>query len=62
MSNTQHAPAATGLAITILLFTGLPLRAQARLEVPDTDGMSWYKGNTHTPDQTTLEIGVAPLN
>ena len=48
MSRTLHAPAATALGITILLFTGLPLRAQARFEVPDTDGMSWYKGNTHT--------------
>jgi hypothetical protein len=43
-----HRSIATGLAATLLLGVGLPLRAQARFEVPNTIGTSWYRGNTHT--------------
>ncbi len=43
-----HRSVATGLALTVLLGVGLPLNAQARFEVPNTTGMSWHKGNTHT--------------
>ena len=43
-----HSSVATGLAAAVLFGAWLPLVAQARFEVPNTTGMSWYKGNTHT--------------
>ena len=43
-----HSSIATGLAVAVLFGARLPLVAQARFEVPNTTGMSWYKGNTHT--------------
>jgi hypothetical protein len=42
-----HRLIATGLTVTVLLGESLSLHAQARFEVPNTTGMSWYKGNTH---------------
>ena len=43
-----HSSVATGLAAAVLFGAWLPLVAQARFEVRNTTGMSWYKGNTHT--------------
>ncbi len=42
-----HRLIATGLAVTVFFGRGIHLGAQARFEVPNTTGMSWYKGNTH---------------
>ena len=42
-----HRSIATGLAVTVLFGAGVHLSAQARFEVPNTTGTSWYKGNTH---------------
>ena len=42
-----HRPIAAGLALAVLFGAALPLCAQARFEVPNTTGTSWYKGNTH---------------
>ena len=43
-----HRSIVTGLAVSVLFGGGLPLNAQARFEVPNTIGMSWHRGNTHT--------------
>ena len=42
-----HRSIAIGLAVTVLFGAGVHLSAQARFEVPNTTGTSWYKGNTH---------------
>ena len=42
-----HRWIAAGLTGFVLFAEGPPLSAQARFEVPNTTGMSWFKGNTH---------------
>ena len=47
------------LLLTLLLTALLPAAAQAqRFEVPDTRGLRWFKGNTHT--HTTESDGDSP--
>ena len=47
-----HRLIATGLAVTVFFGRGIHLGAQARFEVPNTTGMSWYKAPGRTPRRT----------
>jgi hypothetical protein len=43
----SYASILTSTCVVAVLAVGTPVTAQSRFEVPETAGMSWYKGNTH---------------
>lgn len=54
----SRASIKTGFSIVAVCFALLHAAAQPRFEVPETAGMRWFKGNTHT--HTNMSDGDSP--